>query len=155
MNSKQIEEIRIHSVAQRRTRFAKSSADKSLVRVIGVAIFVHLLEALDCRSARDARTTYRAAIRIVHLPVGGFDFSYVKEKTSLPSCVFREFVFLLHSRPPDKVQAICREQERGARLMIRNFLTNLLHFIGAGIGSYLVIQRVCVLRQAHVIGARN
>jgi hypothetical protein len=54
MNSKQIEEIRIHSVAQRRTRFAKSPADKSLVRVIGVAIFVHLLEALDCRSAHDA-----------------------------------------------------------------------------------------------------
>ena len=109
--------------------------------------------------AADPRVTHelpiRAAIRIVHLPVGGFHFSYVKEKTSLPSCVFREFVFLLHCRPPDKVQAICREQERGARLMIRNFLANLLHFIRAGIGSYLVIQRVCVRRQTHVIGARN
>ena len=88
----------------------------------------------------DLRVIYelpiRAAIRIVHLPVG-------------------EFVFLLHSRPPDKVQAICREQERGARPTIRNFLTNLLNFIGAGIGRYLVIQRVCVRRHTHVIGDRN
>src|SRR5215469_15738323 len=40
-------------------------------------------------------------------------------------------VFLFHSRPPDNVQAVRPKQESGAGLIVRNFLTNLLHLIDA------------------------
>ncbi len=44
-----------------------------------------------------------------------------------------DVVFLFHGRQPDKVQAICREQESSARLIIRNLFINLL-YAGNGIG---------------------
>src|SRR5258708_11061977 len=47
--------------------------------------------------------------------------------------VLMYLVFLFHSRPPDKVQAVWREQERCARLVIRNLLKNVLH-VAHGIG---------------------
>src|SRR5258708_5446713 len=42
-------------------------------------------------------------------------------------------VCLFHSRPPDKVQAVWCEQERCARLLIRNLFENLL-YVANGIG---------------------
>jgi len=47
--------------------------------------------------------------------------------------VFMYFVFLFDSRPPDKVQAIWREQESGARLVILNLFANLF-CVGKGNG---------------------
>src|SRR5258708_36224000 len=42
-------------------------------------------------------------------------------------------VVSFHSRPPDKVKAICREQESCAGLVIRNLFKNLIH-VGNVIG---------------------
>src|SRR5258708_1326941 len=47
--------------------------------------------------------------------------------------VFMYLVFLFDSRPPDKVQAIGREQESGARLVILNLFANLF-YVGKGNG---------------------
>ncbi len=59
-------------------------------------------------------------------------------------------VFLFNSRPPDKVQAVCCEQERCARLVIRNLFKNLL-YVSNGIGvewireiDNLIVWIVCI-----------
>src|SRR6266404_1657414 len=60
------------------------------------------------------------------------------------------FVFLFYSRPPDKVQAVWCEQERCARLVIRNLFKNVL-YVANGIGvewireiDKLIVRIACV-----------
>jgi len=64
--------------------------------------------------------------------------------------VFMYLVFLFDRRPPDKVQALWREQESGARLVILNLFANL-SYVGKGNGlewireiDNLIVWIVCV-----------
>lgn len=67
-------------------------------------------------------------------------------------------VLIFNCWPPDKIQAVCGEQESGTRLVIPNFFTNLLHIIDAigftrtRVFDNLVIRIVFVGLRACLIG---